>query len=66
MTVRVSARPELYDKHPDELSSIKLYDDGQLVVDGHARQNALLHILRMIADSIEAGQTVLTDMRSPG
>lgn len=41
------------------LFSITLYRDGQLRIDGHGHRERLPDILRMIADSLEAGATVL-------
>lgn len=42
------------------LFSVTLYRDGQLRIDGHGHRERLPDILRMIADSLEAGHTVLS------
>ena len=42
------------------LFSVTLYRDGTIRIDGHGRHDAMPAILRMIADSIEAGATVLS------
>jgi hypothetical protein len=43
------------------LFSVTLYRDGQIRVDGHGRRDRMPEILRMIADSLEAGATVLSE-----
>lgn len=42
------------------LFSITLYRDGQLRIDGHGHRERLPDILRLIADSLEAGHTALS------
>jgi hypothetical protein len=43
------------------LFSITMYRDGTLRIDGKGRRDALPDILRMIALSLEAGHTALTE-----
>lgn len=41
------------------LFTVTVYRDGRIRVGGHGRHEAMPKILRLIADSIEAGATVL-------
>jgi hypothetical protein len=43
------------------LFTLTLYRDGQIRIDGHGRKDRMPEILRMIADSLEAGATVLSE-----
>lgn len=45
-----------------KLFEVTLFADGQLAIDGHAKRSAIPLILRMIAESIERGETIMTDM----
>lgn len=44
------------------MMQVTVYADATLTIDGKARVEAVPYILRAIADAIESGETVLTDL----
>lgn len=43
------------------LFSVTVYRTGEIRIDGHGRREALPEILRIVASSIEAGVTILSE-----
>lgn len=41
--------------------SVTLYRDGQIRIDGKAKQEAIPDVLRLVARALEDGQTVLSE-----